>query len=101
MIVWRFLKGFVRFWIGYIFGDDWTVAVVIAIGLVATWRLVDAHINAWWLLPPVVIAAAVQSLYRAVGRERRPDVTQAGGPAVEAPQGLETPLRGRGARQRV
>jgi hypothetical protein len=70
VIVWRSIKAFVRFWIDYIFGDDWTVAVLIALGLVVTWRLLEAGVNAWWLLPPVVIAAAVQSLYRTVMRER-------------------------------
>jgi hypothetical protein len=70
MIVWRFIKAFVRFWIDYIFGDDWTVAVLLALGLVVTWRLLEAGVNAWWLLPPVVIAAAVQSLYRTVMRVR-------------------------------
>ena len=71
MIVWRFIKAFVGFWIDYIFGDDWTVAVLIGVGLIATWRLVEVGVNAWWLLPAVVIAAAAQSLYRAVSRERR------------------------------
>lgn len=71
MILWRWTKAFVRFWIDYIIGDDWTVAAVIAIALLATWRLAEAGVNAWWLLPPAVLAATVQSLRRAVARERR------------------------------
>jgi hypothetical protein len=71
MILWRFITAFARFWIDYIFGDDWTVAAVIAVALLATWRLVEAGVNAWWLLPPAVVVATVQSLRRAVARERR------------------------------
>jgi hypothetical protein len=71
MTLWRFTKAFFRFWIDYIFGDDWTVAVIIAVALLVTWRLVEAGVNAWWLLPPAVIAASVQSLRRAVVREQR------------------------------
>ena len=66
MILWRWARAFVLFWVDYIFGDDWTVAALIALGLLATWRLVEAGAAAWWLLPLVVLAANVQSLRRAV-----------------------------------
>ena len=66
MVVWRWTKAVVLFLVDYIFGDDWTVATVIALGLLATWRLVEAGAAAWWLLPPVVLAANVQSLRSAV-----------------------------------
>jgi hypothetical protein len=66
MVVWRWTKAVVLFLVDYIFGDDWTVAALIAIGLLATWRLVEAGAAAWWLLPLVVLAANVQSLRRAV-----------------------------------
>jgi hypothetical protein len=52
--------------VDYIVGDDWTVAALIALGLLAAWRLVEAGSAAWWLLPLVVLAANVQSLRRAV-----------------------------------
>jgi len=51
-------------------GDDWTVAAAVGAGLLATWGLLRAGVPAWWLLPPVVLAATVSSLYRAVLRER-------------------------------
>ena len=54
------------FLVDYVIGDDWTVAALIALGLLATWRLVEADVAAWWLLPLVVIGANVQSLRRAV-----------------------------------
>ena len=66
MVVWRGTKAVVLFLIDYIIGDDWTVAALIALGMLATWRLVEAGVAAWWLLPLVVIAANVQSLRRAV-----------------------------------
>jgi hypothetical protein len=70
MILWRWTKAFLRFWYGYIFGDDWTVAAIIGVGLLVTWRLDQAGVAAWWPLPPVVLLATVQSLGRAVRRER-------------------------------
>jgi hypothetical protein len=66
MVVWRWIKAVVLFLVDYIVGDDWTVAALIAFGLLATWRLVEAGATAWWLLPVVVLAANVQSLRRAV-----------------------------------
>ena len=66
MVVWRWTKTVVLFLIDYIFGDDWTVAALIGVGLLATWRLVEAGVAAWWLLPLVVLAANIQSLRRAV-----------------------------------
>jgi hypothetical protein len=66
MAVWRGIKAVVLFLVDYIVGDDWTVAALIALGLIAAWRLVGAGASAWWLLPLVVLAANVQSLNRAV-----------------------------------
>ena len=66
MVVWGWIKAVVLFLWDYIVGDDWTVAALIALGLLATWRLVEAGVTAWWLLPLVVLGANVQSLRRAV-----------------------------------
>jgi len=71
MILWRWIRGFVLFWVDYVVGDDWTVAAVIGAALLATWGLVQVGISAWWLLPLAVVAAAAQSLRRAVRGERR------------------------------
>jgi hypothetical protein len=71
MTVWRWARAFVLFWVDYIVGDDWTVAAVIGLALLATWGLVRAGVPAWWLLPLAVLAATAASLYRAVLRERR------------------------------
>jgi hypothetical protein len=66
MVVWRWTNAVVLFLVDYIIGDDWTVAALIALGLLAAWRLVEVGAAAWWLLPLVVIAANIQSLRRAV-----------------------------------
>ena len=66
MVVWQWTIAVVLFLVDYIFGDDWTVAAVIALGVLATWRLVEAGAAAWWLLAPVVLVANIQSLRSAV-----------------------------------
>ena len=53
-----------KFIYGYIFGDDWVVAVVMILALVATGLLVAAHINAWWLVPVLAVAMTGFSLWR-------------------------------------
>ncbi len=71
MKVARALRGFLRFWTDFIFGDDWTVAAAVALALVAAWALESAGLLAWWILPVVVGCVTVLSLRRAVSRERR------------------------------
>jgi hypothetical protein len=53
-----------RFIYDYIFGDDWVVAAVMIVALVATGLLVAAHVNAWWLVPVLAIAMTGFSLWR-------------------------------------
>jgi hypothetical protein len=57
-----------RFLYNYIFGDDWTVAVVILLGLAATWALAAAQIPAWWLVPLLAIVMTGISIRRAQRR---------------------------------
>jgi hypothetical protein len=76
--LWRWIKvavdwsvAGVKWWvITFVIGDDWRVAARIAVALLATWGLVEAGVQAWWLLPPAVLYATVRSLHRAVVRER-------------------------------
>ena len=70
MVVWEWIRAVVLFLVDYVVGDDWTVAALIALGLLATWRLEEAGAAAWWLLPMVVLAANLQSLRRAVRNGR-------------------------------
>jgi hypothetical protein len=59
------IASFGRFWYGFIVGDDWMLAVAIAVGLVADYLLLRAGYQAWWLMPLVVVAALAFSLWRA------------------------------------
>jgi hypothetical protein len=60
------LKSFGAFWYDFVIGDDWHVAALVVAGLALTAILVHvAHVNAWWLLPLVVVAALGWSLHRA------------------------------------
>ena len=70
MILWRWARAFGVFWVDNKVGDDRNVAPGIGGALLATWGLVQAGIPAWWLLPVAVVAAAAESLHRAVRRER-------------------------------
>ena len=53
-----------RFIYDFIFGDDWRVALVIVLGLIATGVLVAQGISAWWLVPLLAIGMTWISLQR-------------------------------------
>jgi hypothetical protein len=57
--------GFGRFWYHFIIGDDWTMAVAVAVGLIVTAVLNARGVLAWWLIPLIVIAMLGISLRRA------------------------------------
>jgi uncharacterized membrane protein len=59
------LKGFGRFWYGFVVGDDWTVAATVAVALVATWLLHRAAVAGWWLPPLAAMVAVGVSINRA------------------------------------
>jgi uncharacterized membrane protein len=61
----RVLRSVVRFWYGFIVGDDWTVAVGVVAALGLTAVLAHAGVPAWWLLPVAVVALLALSLIRA------------------------------------
>lgn len=53
-----------RFLYGYIFGDDWVVAVVMLIAIAVSAALVAQNVNAWWLVPPAAVVMTGISLLR-------------------------------------
>jgi hypothetical protein len=59
------IVGFGRFWYHFIIGDDWTMAVAVAVGLVVSAVLNARGILAWWLIPLIVVAMLGISLRRA------------------------------------
>jgi len=61
-----FLRRFLRFWWDFVVGDDWRVAVGLAVAIAATWQLEQAGIAAWWLLPLAVVLLVAASVRREV-----------------------------------
>ncbi len=60
------IKAFGAFWYDFVIGDDWQVAALVAAGLALTAIAVHAAgVNAWWLLPLIIVAALAWSLHRA------------------------------------
>jgi hypothetical protein len=59
------LAAFGRFWWEFVVGDDWLAAAGVLAGIAATALLAHAGVNAWWLLPPVVVGVLYASLRRA------------------------------------
>ena len=61
-------RGFGRFWWDFVIGDDWRVAVLVAVAIGATAALVAAGVTAWWLhaarrpARPVALAAPRDTL---------------------------------------
>jgi membrane protein implicated in regulation of membrane protease activity len=64
--------GFGRFWYHFIVGDDWTVALAVAAALVATAVLNRRGVNAWWVVPLVVVVVVTVSVNRFARRTQRP-----------------------------
>jgi hypothetical protein len=62
----KWLRSFGRFWWEFVIGDDWLVAVLVAVGIGATAALAATGVEAWWLLPLVVLLALWLSLRRAI-----------------------------------
>jgi uncharacterized membrane protein len=59
------LKDFGAFWYDFVVGDDWRVAVVVLLALLATFGLSKTSVAAWWLMPVAVAAILPASLWRA------------------------------------
>jgi hypothetical protein len=68
----RRLRQFGAFWYDFVIGDDWRIALTVVVGLATTAVLVHAgDVNAWWLMPVVVLMALTLSLLQATGWRRR------------------------------
>ena len=72
MIVVRWIRSFVGFWIDFVVGDDWTVAATVLVALLATWGLARTDLPAWVLLPAAAVGSTAVSLRRAAKRALRP-----------------------------
>jgi Flp pilus assembly protein TadB len=63
----RALRRFGLFWVDFIVGDDWTLAFVVVVALLATWGLSHTGFPGWVALLVIIMSALVTS----VGRARR------------------------------
>jgi hypothetical protein len=61
------VKRFALFWWNFVVGDDWRVAVGIALALGLTALLATTWAGAWIVLPLAVAAVLWMSLLRAAG----------------------------------
>jgi hypothetical protein len=64
------LRAFARFWYDFVVGDDWRVAVGVAVALAATYGVSRTSVPAWWILPVVVAVLLPLSLWRAARSKR-------------------------------
>ena len=61
------IKAFGVFVYDFVIGDDWSVALGVAIALAVTYGLSHAaKVSAWWLVPVVLLVLLPFSLWRAV-----------------------------------
>ena len=59
-----YVRAFGRFWWDFVVGDDWRVAVGIAVALALTWVLARDDVPVWWLLPLAVVILLGGSVLR-------------------------------------
>jgi hypothetical protein len=60
----KYIIAFAAFWIDFIVGDDWRIAVAVVVGLVVTATLVWMSIPAWWVLPVGIAGYLAVSMTR-------------------------------------
>jgi hypothetical protein len=63
------LRRFAPFWWDFVVGDDWRIALGLAVALLGTWLLADLGVDAWWALPVAVSALLVVSVLREASRQ--------------------------------
>jgi hypothetical protein len=62
------VKAFLAFWYDFVVGDDWRVAVGVAVMLAATYAAARASTAVWWIAPVAVTFLLGWSLRRATRR---------------------------------
>jgi hypothetical protein len=73
------LRSFARAALGFVLGDDWSIAVGVTLALGVTALIADSNVAAWWVMPPAVLLVLAASLRR-VARAARPE------PRARAPE---------------
>ncbi|MGZ4171572.1 MAG: hypothetical protein ACXVRM_12165 [Solirubrobacteraceae bacterium] len=59
------LRAFVVFLYDFVVGDDWRVAVGVAVALGVTAVAAGAGLTAWWIMPVATVGLLAASLWRA------------------------------------
>jgi hypothetical protein len=62
------LRALARFLYDFVVGDDWRVAVGVAVALAVTAVAAGAGLTAWWIMPVATIGLLAASLWRAAAR---------------------------------
>ncbi len=62
------LRSFGAFWYDFVIGDDWRVAVGVALALAITYGVSQTSVPAWWIVPVAVAGLLSSSLGLAVRR---------------------------------
>ena len=65
-----FLKRFIAFWYDFIVGDDWRVALGVAVALTVTYGVSGTSMPAWWILPAAIAILLPLSLLHATRKSR-------------------------------
>jgi hypothetical protein len=66
-----YVARFGRFWWDFIVGDDWIVAATVFPAIGITYWLAHDEVNAWWLVPVVVVVTLYISIRRAIRPRQR------------------------------
>lgn len=62
------LKAFGAFWYDFVIGDDWRVAVGVALALGVTLAVSESTSATWWIVPVAVVLLLPYSLWRTTRR---------------------------------
>jgi hypothetical protein len=66
-----YARRFALFWWSFVVGDNLPLAVGAAVSIGVTAILVDRGVNAWWLLPPAILALLAASVVKTSRQARR------------------------------
>ena len=61
----KYVRAFGRFWWDFVVGDDWLVALLVAVALGVTALLAHRDFTVWWLMPVATVVILWLSLRRA------------------------------------
>jgi hypothetical protein len=62
------IKAFGAFWYDFVVGDDWRLAIGVAIALGITYAASRTTSSTWWIVPLAVLILLPWSLWRATRR---------------------------------